>query len=400
MKYASILFIGVLFATGCNRSETQNTPSTPDSTEVAVPATSIAGTTTAETTAAVTKADVVTAYAKHVHQSYQACLNSAQEMDAAIGELLKTPSAERLEAAREAWIAARRIYSPTEVFRFYGGPIDSAKDGVEGFLNAWPVDESYIDYVVGQPKAGIVHDTKSVPLISADVLQIINEKGGEANVSCGWHAIEFLLWGQDLSTDGPGARPYTDFVPGKTPGAERRRDYLEAASSLLLTHLTQVRDAWTPDTDNYRRTFESAPADESLQNMLTGMTILFGFELSGERINVAYETGDQEDEHSCFSDTTHFDIADNAAGVFAVYKLLRPLAAQTDPELTTTLDQLEQTTRAAIVAIPVPLDQCISADSLEDRKPLLDAVNALEDHALAIAALAQGFGYTVPLRPE
>ena len=392
MKYPSILIIGLLFATACNRSSSENTPAASEPSQTAEPATAPAP--------AATKEDVVAAYAEHVFKSYDACVDAAQSMDATIAELLAAPSAERLNAAREAWIAARRVYSPTEVFRFYGGPIDSAKDGVEGFLNAWPVDESYIDYVVGQPKAGIVHNRKSVPLISADVLQIINEKGGEANVSCGWHAIEFLLWGQDLDPAGPGARPHTDFELGKTPGGERRRDYLEAASALLITHLTQVRDAWTPNADNYRRAFESAPADESLQKILTGMTILFGFELSGERINVAYETGDQEDEHSCFSDTTHHDIADNAAGLFAVYNLLQPLAAQADPELATMLSQREQATRAAIAAIPVPFDQCVTADTPAARKPLLDAVNALEDHALGIAALAQGLGYTVPLRPE
>jgi len=399
MKYASILLASLLL-TACNRSEAPESPSAQG------PATSGEQTSVKSPVAApsaaspTTKSEVVAAYAQHVHASYSSCVESAETMDAAIAAFLEAPSADGLASAREAWIAARRVYSPTEVFRFYGGPIDSASNGVEGFLNAWPVDESYIDYVVGQPEAGIVHDAKSVPLISADVLQIINEKGGEANVSCGWHAIEFLLWGQDLAADGPGARPFTDYVPGKTPGAERRRDYLAAASALLLTHLVQVRDAWAPDADNFRRAFEAAPADNSLQQILTGMTILFGFELSGERISVAYETGDQEDEHSCFSDTTHFDIADNAAGVFAVYQLLRPIAAKTDAELAATIDRLEQTTRDAIAALPVPLDQCIAATTTAERKPLLDAVNALEDHALGLAALAQEFGLNVPLRPE
>ena len=52
------------------------------------------------------------------------------------------------------------VYSPTEVFRFYGGPIDD-DNGPEGLLNAWPLDEVFIDYVLGNPDAGIINDPLS-----------------------------------------------------------------------------------------------------------------------------------------------------------------------------------------------------------------------------------------------
>jgi len=149
----------------------------------------------AEAQIAPTKEAVVAAYAEHVHKRYANSLTAAKALQSKINELLETPSATTLTAARKAWIDARRDYNPTEAYRFYGGPIDSPKDGVEIFVNAWPVDEGYIDYVEGNATSGIVHDDERVPIISPDVLQAINEQGGEANVSCGWHAIEFLLWG-------------------------------------------------------------------------------------------------------------------------------------------------------------------------------------------------------------
>src|SRR5690606_25723822 len=123
----------------------------------------------------------------------------------------------------------REWYGLTEAFRFYGGPID-AEDGPEGRINAWPLDEAYADGVEGDLEAGIIGDPSSE--ITAAVLSEQNERGGEENVSTGWHAIEFLLWGQDLDEHGAGARPWTDFVDGGRPHADRRRRYLEVVTTL------------------------------------------------------------------------------------------------------------------------------------------------------------------------
>jgi len=164
--------------------------------------------------------------------------------------------------------------------------------------------------------------------------------------------------------------------------------------------LEQVTQAWAPDADNYRKAFVEADADESLRKIFTGLCVMFGFELSGERLAVAYETGDQEDEHSCFSDTTHHDILDNATGVFEVFHLMAPLAKATDPELAEQLLELEPKTKAALEAIPVPFDSAITSADKAERDTILRGVEALEEHAVTLSALAHSFGYTIPLRPE
>ena len=152
-----------------------------------------------------------------------------------------TRPTENLDAAKEAWLTARDEYGPTEAFRFYGGPIDNEETGVEGLVNAWPLDEAYIDYVDGDPEAGIVNNPDEHPTIDADALVAANEQGGEANVSTGWHAIEFLLWGQDLSADGPGARPVEDYTTSRERRPSRRlpRHRLRPARSSTWT-------AWWP----------------------------------------------------------------------------------------------------------------------------------------------------------
>ena len=69
--------------------------------------------------------------------------------------------------------------------------------------------------------------------------------GVESNVATGYHAIEFLLWGQDLNGhgDGAGNRPASDFATGAacTGGnCDRRGAYLRAATELLVSHLDWV----------------------------------------------------------------------------------------------------------------------------------------------------------------
>src|SRR5262249_14556453 len=149
------------------------------------------------------------------------------------------------------------------------------------------------------------------PTIDAELLVSLNEGQGEETISTGYHAIEFLLWGQDFNADGPGDRPFTDYVTGSGGTAanpDRRGQDLRAVAGLLVDDLQQVADAWKPnDSSNYRAEFESVDPKEALRRLLTGTGTLSGGELTGERMSVAFDTKDQEDEHSCFSDNTTND---------------------------------------------------------------------------------------------
>ena len=194
-------------------------------------------------------------YAALVHANYSDTLAAAQDMQTAIATFLKAPSAEGLDKARQAWRDAREFYGQTEAFRFYGGPIDD-ENGSEGQINAWPLDEAYVDYVEGKPKAGLVNNTQ-VKITRAALIKA-NERGGEENISAGWHAIEFLLWGQDLSETGAGNRSFEDYVVGKGTNADRRGQYLTVATQLLVDDLSGLVKAWAPGAKNYRAQFEKA----------------------------------------------------------------------------------------------------------------------------------------------
>jgi putative iron-regulated protein len=259
---------------------------------------------------------VVRHYAVLVQAGYEDSLAGAQALQRAVQAFVAAPSEQSLAAARQAWLNAREWYGQTEAFRFYGGPIDDDR-GPEGRINAWPLDEAYIDSVQGKPKSGLVNDPRVV--ISRANLARLNEKGGEENIATGWHAVEFLLWGQDLSETGPGSRSHEDFIDGKAPNAARRRQYLSVVTELLVDDLRYLAVSWAPSARNYRRRFE-AGGRESLRKIIVGMGSLSRGELAGERMEVAVNTQDQEDEHSCFSDNTHRDMYLDALGVQNVWK--------------------------------------------------------------------------------
>jgi putative iron-regulated protein len=254
-------------------------------------------------------------YSELVFANYSDVQTSAQALQKSIQSFVAAPSAQGLADARKAWLDAREFYGQTEAFRFYSGPIDD-DNGPEGRLNAWPLDEAYIDGVVGKPKAGIINNPKVK--ISKAALAKLNERGGEENIAAGWHAIEFLLWGQDLSDTGPGERSFEDFVDGKTPNADRRRAYLSTVTELLMDDLAYLVKAWQPGAKNYRAKFEKGGI-QSVRKMIVGMGSLSRGELAGERLEVAMNTQDKEDEHSCFSDNTHRDVVANAQGIENVW---------------------------------------------------------------------------------
>lgn len=319
--------------------------------------------------------EAVLNYAAIVDASYSDSHSTAVTLSAALEELVSAPSQLSLDKAKDAWLASREPYLQTEVYRFYDGPIDNAVDGPEGLLNAWPMDEAHVDYTVDDDAAGIINGTESIDAASLVDLNgggELNKDGGEDQVATGYHAVEFLLWGQDLSDTGPGERPYTDYVSdgtGTAANQDRRGQYLSVAGELIVVHLEGVQEQWALGAD-YRSSFEAEPTD-SLEKILAGMIILSGFETGGERLQAALDSGDQEDEHSCFSDNTHRDMIQDVQGVQNVWlgsytrsdgslvegTGIRDIVEAEDAELAASLDAQIQESLDLANALQTPFDQ-------------------------------------------
>ncbi|KGM49212.1 imelysin family protein [Pseudooceanicola atlanticus] len=284
------------------------------------------------------KPAVLSTYADIAQAAYTDSLTSAQTLKTAVEALINAPSAETLAAARTAWIAARVPYQQTEAFRFGNAIVDDW----EGKVNAWPLDEGLIDYVdttyggptdenqfaalnvVANPTFTLsgeeIDATAITPELLADTLHEADEV--EANVATGYHAIEFLLWGQDLNgTDhGAGDRPYTDYATGEecTGGnCDRRAAYLIAATDLLISDLDWMAAQWA-EGGEARDTLLADP-DAGIVAMLTGMGSLSYGEQAGERMKLGVMLNDPEEEHDCFSDNTHNSHYYDGLGIRNVY---------------------------------------------------------------------------------
>ncbi len=326
---ASLSFAAVIALSGCAGNS-------PEMSKTNVGATSVLGT-----------------YADIALANYTDALNDAKALQMAIDKFAKKPNAQNLELAKAAWLTSRESYGQTEIFRLSEGPIDAEEGwvadtygGLEGQLNAWPLDENMIDYTIdekGKRTKGNIIDsmgkfnpggeeptTVDVSKITVDAITELNENGGEANVATGYHAVEFLLWGQDQDyssfvkdsiTKGAlvaGQRPLSDFTTSKY--AERRLAYLKAASAKIVADLEVVTNAWVKGEKGlYRQAFLGKGANaieskEAMKQVFAGMGVFMKSELANERIAVAVLTPSEEDEHSCFSDNTHRDITTNYQG--------------------------------------------------------------------------------------
>ncbi|MBZ0121193.1 MAG: iron-regulated protein [Sandaracinaceae bacterium] len=348
-------------------------------------------------------------YAAIAEATYEDSRTTALALQSANDALVATPSETTLEAARAAWLASREPYGQSEVLRFYGGPIEQGDPEIEGALNAWPIDESVIDYV-RDPGSGTIQPTGLVndPARTIDEATLRAENGAAAEeaVTTGYHPIEFLLWGQDdPEQDGTGARPATDYVDGMGENAARRATYLGVASDLLVADLDRVLALWRGE---YRASFTSG-GRASIRDVLHAMAFLSEAELGGERIGVALETGDQEDEHSCFSDNTHRDAATNAMGIRNVYlgqyrrvdgtmvtgPSLSDLVRERDAALDTRLRSELDASVAAAQAIVPPFDREIVRT--EGRARLQALIAALRAQSQSIQEAGRLFGIEITL---
>lgn len=353
---------------------------------------------------------VMIAYANGALQNYERAEKSARAMLRSVQAFCAAPDEALLAQARTAWIAARADYGRTEVYRFADGPIDTRRGGVETFVNAWPVDENYIE---GAPsgssagnRSGIIADRARYPLLVRVVLREHNQRGGETHVCTGWHAIEFMLWGRDESDEGPGSRPASDFIDGKSPDADRRREYLLEICQLLCEDLARVTNAWRDIPDAHRQRFLSG-GDASLRAMFIGPALLSGFEMSGERLAVALETRDQEEEHSCFSDTTDGDFQANIAGIAFVLRGPSPgsglidLVGEVDGARAKELADALTAAERAVAAIARPFDAAIRApDGSPKRAALEAAMRSLERLSEQVALGARSLRVQLPLEPQ
>ncbi|MCA1299100.1 imelysin family protein [Stappia indica] len=374
---------------------------------------------------------VLNTYGDIAEAAYSEAHATALDLSKAIDALLANPTDETLAAARDAWRAARRPYQQTEVYRFGNALVDDW----EGKVNAWPLDEGLIDYVdasygAASPEnafytANVIANAKltvngqeiDATEITAELLAETLQEAGEieANVATGYHAIEFLLWGQDLNgtEKGAGNRPASDFDTANCTGGncDRRAAYLKAATALLLADLDEMKTAWSADGAARKELAEKGEAG-GLATILTGMGSLSYGELAGERMKLGLMLHDPEEEHDCFSDNTHMSHLDDVIGIrnvwFGTYKgfagaavegaSLRDLVTAKNPELAAEMTAKLDASLAAFEALRTraetveAYDQMIGEGNEEGNALVEAAVQSLIDQTRSIERVVSELG--------
>ena len=379
---------------------------------------------------------VVTTYADLARAMYADALAAAKALQGSVDAFLAAPTPETLAAARKAWIDARPWYQQTEGFRFGNPDVDA----LEGKVNAWPLDEGLIDYVdvakygeaseenpwfradvVGHPRLKIGKTRVDARKITKELLsEKLQEAGGvEANVVTGFHAIEFLLWGQDLNGTGPGAgaRPASDYDPKAcTHGhCDRRRAFLEAATDLLVDDLAEMAALWADGGKARAALLKKAP-DQGLATVFTGLGSLSYGELAGERMKLGLLLHDPEEEHDCFSDNTHNSHYFDQAGMVAIWRAsytrrdgttvsgpsVRDLARERAPEVAAEADALFDATTAKMTVIKatadggkMAYDQMIASGNAEGNAMVQTAVDALVAQTRGLERVVAALGLKI-----
>lgn len=374
-------------------------------------------------------------YAASAEAMYADALSAGIDLQKAVDALIATPSEASLKAARAAWLEARPWYQQTEGFRF-GNPL---VDEWEGRVNAWPLDEGLIDYVdvkaygeesdenelftaniIASPSLKIGAETIDASVITPDLIRSLHEAAdNEANVATGYHAIEFLLWGQDLNGTGPGAgnRPHTDFDKSNCTGGncDRRAAYLKAATDLLVADLAEMSGSWK-EGGAARKGYLARGDKEALSTILTGLGSLSYGELAGERMKLGLLLHDPEEEHDCFSDNTHNSHYSDVSGMWAIYSGKVPrrdgsvldgpgiedLAKAEVPQAAARLDTDMQATLAAFKAMKdkadggaMAYDQMIGAGNAEGNALVQAAIDSLVAQTRGIEALVTAMNLSI-----
>jgi putative iron-regulated protein len=387
--------------------------------------------------AAPTAEEVLASYADIAHAGYGDARITAETLLEAVKILTANPTTDTLAAARKAWLAARPPYMQTEGFRFG----NSIVDDWEGRVNSWPLDEGLIDYVdpsygessdenpyyranvIANPHLKIAGKEIDATTITPELLSNQLQEAGEveANVATGYHAIEFLLWGQDLHGTGPGAgeRPASDYdIAHCTHGnCDRRAAYLTAATELLVSDLKEMEADWAAD-GAARKQLSEGGTDEGLTKILTGLGSLSYGELAGERMKLGLMLHDPEEEHDCFSDNTHNSHFYDEVGMMNIYdgrytrldgakvggagigEYVKAKAPAEGQRLTADMDA----TLAALKVIKdtadsgrMAYDQMIGPDNPEGNKVIDTAVQALVTRARSVEAVVVALGLNIKL---
>lgn len=279
-------------------------------------------------------AQLINEFSLNAYEQLSKAQTQAEKLSESLSLLLRTPSAETLNAAKKQWRLAYSSYLKSQIYFYL--PIKDSQEWVKkriGYkdlaanISSFPIEGGYIDYMQGYPFSGLVNDLA----INIDEAALIEQHGlaDPSYASLGFHVLEFLLWGED------GKRPKSDYYKQKNqqeirmidydvenknaPPPElkvqnhlRRREMLEIVGEKLAKDIHHIKQRWEPSNGYYAKLLIQSPPEKVLAAMFKASQKLLEQEFLEKRLKQG---------SSLFSQSTPDDVLALLMGLIHVYQL-------------------------------------------------------------------------------
>ncbi len=258
-----------------------------------------------------------------------------------------------LPAVQNAWRDARVPWEQSEAFLF--GPVDT--EGHDPTLDSWPLDVTRLEAIIA----------------SSDDIDTYDLTGPDEEAVQGFHALEYLLF-QDMNGNTDPAA-----IVAALHNDPRRRAYARRMASEFVSHTQALRDSWDPDMGNFVAQLAMAgPGSMTYDNQESAMQTLvesmvgIAAELAGAKMGDPLAAMSNAEEESRYSNNSRIDFLNNVRSINNVYEGrfdrtdstsmgVTDFVADQDPALDAEVRMAIHDAMAAIIAIPEPFGQSITA---------------------------------------
>jgi putative iron-regulated protein len=335
---------------------------------------------------------------------------AAQTFDSKLASFMYHPNPMSQAEVQQAWRLAYDSFLSSLIFSYlpiqdppdwYSQEIDYKRLLMQ--LDSWPIEGGYIDYIKEYPFSGIVNDLT----LDIDEETIRSQHGftDPTNASLGYHALEFMLWGNTgqrsthdffpqentapvPSSDGGHTSDLTNFDTMRQAEARdlkpqnhnRRRQYTRLLSELLQKDLHRIQRRWEPSSGYYAKLLQESKAENTLQAAFIAAQDLISKELLSKRFTLT---------SSKFSQTSNADLLALLVGLQQWFMPMEAelqeaslffLIQQADPKIADNFSTALQTSTACIKKMtsePANIDQC--------KQDTIGLLSSLQDAALSLS---------------
>ena len=251
-----LALISLLLLTACEPQQTQPNPQQAALTQPTQPLTPSPFPTN----------DAIKAFIVQANSNANASINTAIALQQASENFLKNPNNTTLKALKSSWQISHQQYLRTIIYQSVSKNYRRSRFQID----AWPIEAGYLDYLKEYPNTGIVNDLTLV--ISEEAITEQHGFSSEFDVCKGFHAIEFLIWGEGPDPNSVGNRSAKDFLPMtsltqqqqenqlqlKDLANNRRRELLRLLVNLLIKDLSELEANWQ-SSGSYSQQLVSLP---------------------------------------------------------------------------------------------------------------------------------------------